>query len=461
VTDRLVIIGGDAAGMTAASQARRRRPKRDLEIVAFERGGDTSYSACGIPYWVGEVVDDRETLVVRTPEEFAADHDIDARIHHEVTAIDTDGRTVRVIDLTTGVEREEPYDQLLIATGATPIRPDLPGIHGPGVFGVQTLDDGQAIIDFLDRLARPRPRAVVVGAGYIGLEIAEAFVTRGMDVHLVERTARPMNTIDPDMGTRVAEAMEAMGITLHLGVGVERIAHDDDGSLAAVITSDGDIDADVVALGTGTVPNSRLAREAGIPVGPETGGITVDVRQRTRVDRVWAAGDCAEVHHRVERAPAAIALGTIANKTGRVAGINLGGGYATFHGVLGTAITKVCGLEIARTGLGEDDARAAGYEPVCTSIESTTTAGYWPDAQPIAVKVVVERLTGHLLGAQIVGEAGSAKRIDTLATALWNEMTVDEILQLDLSYAPPFAPTWDPVLTAARASWRAVEADRS
>ncbi|MEX1177012.1 MAG: FAD-dependent oxidoreductase [Nitriliruptor sp.] len=461
MTERLVVIGGDAAGMTAASQARRGRGPEELEIVVFERGGDTSYSACGIPYWIGEVVDERSTLVVRTPEEFRERQDIDARIHHQVVAIDTDARTVRVRDLGAGTEIDERYDQLMIATGASPNRPDLPGIDGPAVFGVQTLDDGQAIIDHLDALGLDRaPRAVIIGAGYIGLEIAEAFATRAMEVHVVERSARPMNTIDPDMGDRIAEAMAGMGITLHTSTAVASVERDEGGALRAVATSAGELAADVVVLGTGARPNSDLARAAGIPTGP-TGGIRVDVRQRTGVDRVWAAGDCAEVHHLVTRRPAAIALGTIANKTGRVAGINLGGGYETFPGVLGTAITKVCGLEVSRTGLGESEARTAGYEPVCTVVESTTTAGYWPTAEPIAVKMIAERHTGRLLGAQIVGEAGSGKRIDVLATALWNRMHVDDLLHVDLSYAPPFAPVWDPVLIAARKSWDAVEADRS
>ncbi|MEX0835943.1 MAG: FAD-dependent oxidoreductase, partial [Nitriliruptor sp.] len=246
---------------------------------------------------------------------------------------------------------------------------------------------------------------------------------------------------------------------LHVSTAVSAIEHDEAGRVRAVVTDAGELVADVVVLGTGTRPNSDLARDAGIPTGA-TGGIVVDVRQRTPVDGVWAAGDCAEVHHLVTRRPAAIALGTIANKTGRVAGINLGGGYETFPGVLGTAITKLCGVEIGRTGLGEDDARAAGYEPVCVVVESTTTAGYWPTAEPIAVKLIAERHTGRLLGGQIVGEAGSAKRIDVLATALWNHMHVDDLLHVDLSYAPPFSPVWDPVLIAARKSWDAVEADR-
>jgi NADPH-dependent 2,4-dienoyl-CoA reductase/sulfur reductase-like enzyme len=463
VTRRLLVIGGDAAGMSAASQARRGHGPDELEIVAFERGNDTSYSACGIPYWVGEVVDEREDLVVRTPREFRERHAIDARVGHEVVAVDTDARTVRVRDLAAGTESIEAYDQLLIATGATPARPDLPGIGGAGVFGVQTLDDGQAIID---RLAAsggggPGTRAVVVGAGYIGLEMAEAFVTRGMEVHVVDRGASPMKTLDVDVGGRVAEAMRDMGIELHLSTDVHGVHHRADGCLEGVQTADGTLPADIVVLGMGTRPNSAVAEAAGIPVGRETGGIVVDVQQRTRVDGVWAAGDCTEVLHRVSQQPTAIALGTIANKTGRVAGINLGGGYATFPGVLGTAVTKVCGVEIGRTGLGEDEAASAGYHPICSTVTSTTKAGYWPTARPLEVKVIAERRSGRLLGAQIVGEEGAAKRIDVLATALWNEMTVEELLNVDLSYAPPFSPVWDPVLIAARKSWDAVQADRS
>ena len=456
MSQRLIVVGGDAAGMSAASQARRRRGPDDLEIVAFERGHDTSYSACGIPYWIGEVVDERDDLVVRTPEAFREQHAIDARTRHEVVGIDPSAGSVRVRDLDAGREFDESYDQLLLATGAVPRRPDLPGLDGPGVFGVQTLDDGQAILDHLD--AGAIRRAVVVGAGYIGLEMAEAMVVRGYEVDVVERSQRPMSTLDPDMGGRVAAAMEGMGIRLHLGTEVEAVEHDGQRP-RAVVTSAGELPADIVILGLGATPDSRLAREAGIPVGPESRGVVVDVRQRSRVDGIWAAGDCAEVHHRVSRAPAAIALGTIANKTGRVAGINLGGGYATFPGVLGTAVTKVCGVEIGRTGLGQVDAEQAGYHPICTTTETTTKAGYWPDTATMQVKVVAERRSGRLLGAQIVGEEGSCKRIDTFAAALWNQMTVEELLNVDLSYAPPFSPVWDPVLIGARKAWDAVLAD--
>lgn len=233
----------------------------------------------------------------------------------------------------------------------------------------------------------------------------------------------------------------------------------DGGRVRAVVTDQDTVPADLVILGLGVRPNSELAAAAGIPLGP-TGAIAVDQRLRTRVAGVWAAGDCVEKFHRVSRRPVTIALGTHANKEGRTAGINLGGGYATFPGVLGTAVTKICDVEVGRTGLGEAEAEAAGFETVSVSVDSTTRAGYYPGARPIRTKLVAERGSGRLLGAQIVGEEGAAKRIDVLATALWHEVTVSELLNVDLSYAPPLSPLWDPVLIAARKASQAVEAAR-
>jgi len=455
VTERLIVIGGDAAGMSAASQARRLRGPDELEILAFERGRFTSYAACGIPYWIAGLVEDGDELVARRPEVFRAKQDIDVRIGHEVVAIDTEARTVTVRDLDAGTEGEHAYDQLLIATGATPVRPPVPGMDADGVFGIQTLEHGKGVLDALT--TREPERAVVIGAGYIGIEMAEAMLLRGLEVHVVEMAEQPMATIDPELGDRVADAMRQMGMHLHLGVAVTGIETGEDGWINAVVTEDGTVPADIAVLGTGTRPFSDLARDAGVPIGP-SGGIVTDRRQRTPVDGVWAAGDCAETYHRVSRGPVSLALGTIANKQGRIAGLNLGGDYGAFPGVLGTAVTKVCDLEIARTGLGEAAAWAAGFEPVTASIEGTTRAHYYPQARPLSIKVIAERRTGRLLGAQIVGQEGAAKRIDVFATALWNEMSVGDLLNVDLSYAPPFSPVWDPVLIAARQADSAVRA---
>ncbi len=439
--------------MSAASQARRRRGADDLEIIAFERGSYTSYSACGIPYFLGGLVPDAEQLIARSPETFRDAYAIDVRLRHEVTEVDLGRRAVRARDLDSGEERWEGFDQLVVATGGEPLRPPLPGAEARGIFGVQTLGDGLAVRRALDE-EQPR-RAIVVGGGYIGLEMAEAFKAQGLEVDVVHRDPQPMPTLDPDMGVLVADAMRQMGVAVHSGeevVGFE--THQ--GRVTGVVTEGRCIPADIVVLGLGVRPSTTLAVAGGIPTGP-SGGIRVDRRMGTEIEGVWAAGDCAEKFHRISRAPVSIALGTHANKEGRVAGINIGGGYATFPGVIGTAVTKVCELEVARTGLRESEAPGAGFEPLSVVVDSTTRAGYYPGAQPITTKMVVEKRSGRLLGAQIVGREGAAKRIDVLAAVLWSGLGVDEILNLDLSYAPPYSPLWDPVLIAARKAWDRVE----
>ncbi|MEV0391653.1 FAD-dependent oxidoreductase [Polymorphospora rubra] len=450
---RLIVVGADAAGMSAASQARRGLGPDELEIVAFERGHFTSYSACGIPYWIGGLVESRDDLVARAPEVFRDEYRIDVRLRHEVTAIDLDRREVVARDLEGGGEVREHFDQLVYAAGAVPVDPPWAETSTAGVFGVQTLDDGSALRAWLDGDPRPR-RAVVVGGGYIGVEMAEALIRRGLSVTLVERGPQPMSTVDPDMAVLVRDALVGLGIDVRTGVSVTGLTARD-GRVASVVTDAGDLPADVVVLGLGVRPNTALARRAGLPVGP-TGGIRVDLRMRVMgVDGVWAAGDCVQTVHRLTGQAVHLPLGTHANKQGRVAGINIGGGYATFPGVIGTAVTKVCELEVARTGLRERDATAAGYEFVTVKVESTNRAGYFPGADPMTVKLLAERRSGLLLGAQIVGRSEAAKRIDPLAVALWNQMTVEEMTGLDLGYAPPYAPVWDPVLIAAR---KAVEA---
>jgi NADPH-dependent 2,4-dienoyl-CoA reductase/sulfur reductase-like enzyme len=439
MAQRLLVIGGDAAGMSAATQARRMRP--DLDIVALEKGRWTSYSACGIPYVVGGAVDDLDDLIARSPEVHRTQYRIDARTHHEAMAIDLDARSVEVRDHEHGRTYRLGFDILHVATGATPQRPKLPGIDSPFVSGVQTLEDA----DHLLRQATEGDthRVVVVGGGYIGLEMAEAFVLRGCEVTVVTQSPEVMPTLDPDMGAMVSAAMRRHDIEVRCGEGVVGFEHN------AVTTDNGVLPADLVVLGLGAAPNTTLAASAGIETGVR-GAIAVDRQQRTSAEGVWAAGDCCQSFHQISERPVHIALGTHANKMGRVAGTNIGGGYAAFPGVVGTAITKLCNTEIARTGLNESEARDAGFVHQTVSVESTTKAGYYPGTENMTTKLVYERRTGRLLGAQIVGQDGSAKRIDVLATALTAGMTVEQLTALDLAYAPPFAPVWDPVLIAAR-----------
>lgn len=439
--------------MSAASQARRLKSAEELEIVAFERGHFTSFSACGIPYWVGGDVPERDQLIARTAEEHRA-RDIDLRMRTEVTEIDVAGGRVRARDVDSGAESWTPYDKLVIATGARPIRPDMPGADAPGVHGVQTLDDGQALIDTLDH-TRGR-RAVVVGAGYIGVEMAEALINRGYEVTVVNRGSEPMSTLDADMGRLVHEAMEGLGITMVNDTEVTKILTGEDGRVRAVATQDAEYPADVVVLGIGVRPETTLARAAGLPLG-DHGGLLTDLAMRVRGhESIWAGGDCVEVLDLVSGQERHIALGTHANKHGQVIGTNAAGGYATFPGVVGTAVSKVCDLEIARTGLREKDARRAGLQYVTATIESTSRAGYYPNSSLMTVKMLAERRTGRLLGVQIVGREGAGKRVDIAAVALTAGMTVEQMVSLDLGYAPPFSPVWDPVLVAARKAAKAV-----
>ncbi|NJQ01059.1 FAD-dependent oxidoreductase [Streptomyces zingiberis] len=457
---RMVIIGGDATGMSAASRARRLKGPDELEITAFERSSFASYSACGIPYWVGGVVDGPEALIARTPEEHRA-RDIDLRLRTEVTAIETGRQRVRVRDLDhpgPGAERWVGYDDLVIATGARPLRPEIPGIDAQGVYGVQTLDDGRALAESLGERAEG-VRAVVVGAGYIGVEMAEALRRRGCHVTVVERDEQPMSTLDPDMGRLVHETMGEFGIETVTGAEVTEVRTGDDGRVRAVCTKDGEYPADLVVLGLGVRPETTLAREAGLPLG-SSGGLLTDLAMRVRGrEDIWAGGDCVEVLDLVSGRSRHVALGTHANKHGQVIGTNVGGGYATFPGVVGTAVSKICELEIARTGLLEAEARAAGLQFVTVTTESTSRSGYYPGARSMTVKMLAERRTGRLLGVQIVGREGAGKRVDVAAVALTAGMTVERMTSLDLGYAPPFSPVWDPVLVAARRAAAEVSRD--
>src|SRR5688572_27364936 len=393
--ERLVVIGGDAAGMSAAAKARRLRRASDLEIAVLEQGGGISYSACGIPYWIGDLVPDRGKLIARTRAD-----GIDRAAGEVVVA---------------GGERLG-YDHLVVATGGVPARPKIPGLDAAGVHGVHRLSDGA---DIRAAVAAGAKRAVVLGGGYIGLEMADVLHGRGLDVTVVLADPLPMSQLDVDMAGLVCKALGDMGIAVQTDQPVREIEMDGDGVVAAVRTDDGTYPADLVVLGLGMGPEVALAEKAGLRLG-ETGAIEVDRTQRSRSHpEVFAAGDCAQTYSRIT-------------------------------GVLGTALTKVGDLEIARTGLCTTQAEAAGYDYRTETIEGTTKAGYFPGTEGITVKLLSDRGSGRLLGAQIVGGPGSGKRIDILATAIWAGLTAEEFAGSDLSYAPPFSPTYDPVLVAAR-----------
>lgn len=444
-TQRLVVVGADAAGMSAASQALRTAAARGraLEVVAVETTDDVSYSACGLPYWMAGDVPDDDALVARTAEQHRA-NGIDLRLRTTATALDLERGHVEVRDEIAGRTERLGFDDVVLATGAAPILPDWArGIEG--VVPVKTLDDGRA---WRDLLARDPSCALVVGGGYIGVEVAESFVRRGITTTLVTRGGEPMSgSFEPEMGALIREALEKAGVSVITGEEVSGLAQSAGGAVQAACVGGRELEADVVALGLGVRPRAELATAVGLPTGGR-GGLLPDDRQRL-TSGVWAAGDCCEVWDRLLESYWYVPLGTHANKAGRVAGTNIGGGDACFPGIVGTAVTRA-GAEVARTGLTAYWAREQGLDAVALGMSSTTASGYMPEADPVTVWVLGERDTGRLLGCQIVGGRGAAKRIDTAATALWAGLTAQDVAMADLAYAPPFSPVWDPVQIACR-----------
>jgi NADPH-dependent 2,4-dienoyl-CoA reductase/sulfur reductase-like enzyme len=447
---RLAIVGGDAAGMSAASTAKRR--DSDLEVVAFERGPYTSYSACGIPYYVGGLFDDSDRLISRSPDEHRA-NGIEVHARTEVVGMDLAARTLAVVDHQTGKERTEGFDELVLATGAEAVPPPIPGADATEP--VRTVDAAERFRAALRR-GGDHHHVVVIGGGYIGIEMAEALVQRDIPSTLVEAMPQLMSTLDADMAAHVQDAAEGIGIRVLVGTKVEEVLLDEDGAPRAVRAGGETIDADHVVMATGVKPAVALAEDAGLELGP-SGAVAVDDHQRCPGhDGVYAAGDCAESWHRLLHKPVNIQLGTHANKQGRIAGTNATGGDLTFPGVIGTAVSRLCRYEVARTGISEHEAADAGIDVVATEVKDRTRAGYFPGAGPIWVKLVCEPGTGRLLGGQIVGVEGAAKRVDVLATCVWAGLTVAEIELLDLGYAPPYSGVYDPVLVAARAAVKAL-----
>jgi NADPH-dependent 2,4-dienoyl-CoA reductase/sulfur reductase-like enzyme len=470
--ETFVVVGGDAAGMSAASKARRENP--DLEVVAFERGDWVSYSACGMPYYVEGEVPELSDLVAREPETFVEEQGIDLRTRHEVIGIDADARTVTVRDRDADRTFEQPYDALLYATGARPTTPPVEGTDLECVFTLRSLDEAHAIREALERddggrqgvsfgdatvetgpaadfLVEREPRTVgVVGAGYVGLEMADALHSRGLDVHVFQRSGHVLSPYDDEVAVAVEEHLREHGVRLHLGTPVTGLRGDGAGEVEAVETPDGPVAVDMVVVGTGVRPNAELAVEAGAETGA-SGALVVDDHNRTTLPDVYAAGDCVEVEHLVTGERAYVPLALTANRHGRAVGTTVAGTPTRGGGVVGTAITKVVDMEVARTGLTDpEEAREAGFDPVSRTITTRSRASYYPGGAPITVQLAACASTGRLLGASLAGTDRAGKRIDTVAAALHEGATVDDLERYDLAYAPPFSPTWDPVLTAAK-----------
>lgn len=445
--ERLVVIGGNAAGLSAASHVKRRRP--DVEALIFEKSPHASYGSCGLPYYIEGLVKDPMELIAVPIDVLREKRGLDVRVLHEVTGVNIEKKEVRVKDLNENKEFEVSYDWLVISTGASPIKPPFPGIDINGVFTLRTLEDGIRIERFVKEES-PK-RVAVIGGGYIGMEVAEAFSVQGFEVTVIEKLPRVLPNFDVEFSKRVQEKLKEKGVRLILGSGVKAI--EGDRIIKRVITENETVETDLVLLGVGIKPQVTIAKESGIEIG-ETGAIKVNERAETNIRGAYACGDCAEAHHRILERNVWIPLGDTANKQGRVAGANIVGEEISFPGIIGSAATKVFELELARTGLGEEEAKREGFDITATLIESSTRAHYYPNRKPIMIKLISEKNTQKLLGAQAIGGEGVAKRIDVLATAIWAGMTLDEIAWLDLTYVPPVAPVWDPVLVAAQVGMR-------
>jgi NADPH-dependent 2,4-dienoyl-CoA reductase/sulfur reductase-like enzyme len=438
-----VVIGGDAAGMSAASRAKRNQP--DLEVIVLEQTEDVSYSACGMPYNIADPDRDIGDLVVRQAADFRDAHGIDLRTRHRAERIDLAARAVTGTDATGGAPFEIRFDQLLLATGAAPVRPALPGFDLPGVMTLKSLGDGGRIKSFL--ATRAVGRAVIVGTGYVGLEMAEALSARGVAVEMIEALPRPLPWLDDPLYQQVARELEARRVAVRSGVSVQAI--EARGPALAVHAGDLALEADLVLVAIGVAPNSQLAAGAGLALGPRR-SIAVDHGLRTSAPGVYAAGDCADAFHVVTGERVWIPLALRANRAGwAVADAVTGRAEVRVPGVAGTAVFKVFDLEVARTGLTAAEAEAAGFAPASATIKSRSRAHAHPGASEIWVTLVGDRTSGRLLGAQMVGREGVAHRIDAPAVALHAAMTVEQFSESDLAYAPPFGPVWDPMLVAA------------
>ena len=436
-----MIIGGDAAGMSAASRAKRNNP--DLEVRVLEKTMDVSYSACGMPYNIANPEMAMEDLVVRQADVFRKKQDIDLLTGHCVESIDPANRTIAGMSLQ-GKAFQFPYDKLLIATGGSPIVPDLEGFDLPGVMVLKNLDDGRKIKAFIK--ANNIKKVIIIGMGYIALEMCEALRARSIDVDMVKPGPVLLPWMDAELSDVVRKEVESNQVKLHPGYKIQKI--DTESGRLNVICTDLALGADMVLVAVGIKPNSELAAEAGLDLGIKD-AVAVDRRLKTSNENIYAAGDCADAYHVVTGKKTWIPLALRANRAGWAVADNICGKTVELPGVAGTAVFKVFDLEVARTGLTVDEAKKSGFEPAKVVIKTRSRAHAHPGASVIHVQMVGDTKTGRLLGAQMVGKEGVAHRINALAVALHNRMTVEAYCQTDLAYAPPFGPTWDPTLTAA------------
>lgn len=436
---KVVIIGGVAGGATAAARIRRLDEK--AQIIVFEKSGFVSYANCGLPYYIGGVIQDPEALTLQTPESFWRRFRIEMRVRHEVTRIEPERHVVQVKNLNTGEVFEESYDRLLISTGAKPVWPDLPGTELGNLFTLRTVEDTLRIREFVEK---NHPNSVVLaGGGYIGLELAENFRELGMDVTIVQRPKQLMNPLDSDMAAFVHGKMRSKGVKLMLGHTVAGFEKGEKG-VRVLLKEAQPLEADMVILAIGVTPDSQLAAEAGLELGIK-GSIVVNDRMETSEPDIYAAGDAVEVKHYITGKKALISLAGPANKQGRIAADNICGGDSRYPGSQGSSVIKVFDMTVASTGINERTAQQAGIDYDKVYLSPASHASYYPGGKVMTIKVIFEKETWKLLGAQIVGYDGVDKRIDVLATAMYAGITALQLKELDLAYAPPYSSAKDPV----------------
>ena len=436
---KVVIVGGVAGGATAA--ARIRRLNEQAEIVVFERSGYISYANCGLPYYIGDVITDPEDLTLQTPESFYSRFRVNMKVRHEVTAIHPERKTVSVKNLETGEEFDESYDKLILSPGAKPTQPRLPGVGLNKLFTLRTVEDTFRMKEFI-RTNHPKS-AVLAGGGFIGLELAENLRELGMEVTIVQRPKQLMNPFDPDMAAFIHNEMRKHGVKLALGHTVEGF-EERDGGVDVLLKDETPLHADMVVLAIGVTPDTGLAKEAGLELGVK-GSIVVNDRMETSVPDIYAVGDAVQVKHFVTGQDVLLSLAGPANKQGRIAADNICGGDSRYPGSQGSSVIKVFDLTAATTGINETNAKKAGLDVDKVILSPMSHAGYYPGGKVMTMKVVFEKESYRLLGAQIVGYEGVDKRIDVLATAIHAGMKATQLKDLDLAYAPPYSSAKDPV----------------
>ncbi|MEN1761690.1 CoA-disulfide reductase [Anoxynatronum sibiricum] len=442
--ETLVVVGGVAAGMSAAAKAKRENP--DLTVKVYERGPHVAYGQCGLPYYLAGHLEKAEALVVRQPAVFR-EQGVAVHLFHEGIELDTENQRLLVANRISGKEEKVAYDHLVIATGADPVMPKMPGIHLPGVMPLKTIPDAEAIQQFL---SDPQVKQVVlVGGGYINVEMAEAALARGKKVRLIQRPGQVLNHLDEEFGKAAGDVLERHGVQLHLKETVKAL--EGTSRVTQVVTDQGTYPADLVIIALGVSPNTRWLPEKEFHQ-LSNGALVTDAFSRTNRDHHYTAGDCAGVYHRIRKEQVYLPLGTTANKQGMIAGACIAGNPQAYGGILGTAIVKVVDRTFGKTGISEKEAQALHIPFETVTVTGASHAGSYPGAGKITIKLIYHRHYRTLLGAQLWGPVEGAKRLDVLAVALQQEMTVEELALTDLSYAPPYATVWDVVQVAARAA---------